>query len=208
MTNKLKKALDRVNDLLDRYILPLPVRFLTFRFVILLTMALLIPLILYADQIKLVLAVNSYLNVMSVAVSSIVLLYATISEARQKQIAELQEKRATEDHTHVTEMHTLIMQTLENQNKEMDELKRVLATLAGKEMLTVERAELPDVRSLHPRGQERFSEKDPGQRLEETLHQNALVTTLRERLTATPDEDEEDDDTIRRPTPDEVNGKK
>jgi len=58
-----------------------------FSFVILLTMALLIPLILYADQIKLVLAVNSYLNVMSVAVSSIVLLYATISEARQKQIA-------------------------------------------------------------------------------------------------------------------------
>jgi len=105
MTTRLKKTIDRVNDLLDRYILPLPVRFLTFRFVILLTMALLIPLIIYADRIKLVLAVNSYLNVMSVAVSSIVLLYATISEARQKQIAELQEKRATEDHTHVTEMH-------------------------------------------------------------------------------------------------------
>ena len=89
MTNKLQKAINRVNNLLDRYVLPLPVRFLTFRFVILLTMALLIPLIIYADQIKLVLAVNSYLNVMSVAVSSIVLLYATISEARQKQIADL-----------------------------------------------------------------------------------------------------------------------
>ena len=161
MITRLQKAFNRVNDLLDRYVLPLPVRFLTFRFVILLTMALLIPLIIYADRIKLVLAVNSYLNVMSVAVSSIVLLYATISEARQKQIAELQEQRATEDHTHVTEMHALIMQTLENQNKEMDELKSVVASLAGKELVTVERAELPDVRSLHPRGSERFNEPDP-----------------------------------------------
>ena len=208
MTNKLQKAINRVNDLLDQYVLPLPVRFLTFRFVILLTMALLIPLIIYADQIKLVLAVNSYLNVMSVAVSSIVLLYATISEARQKQIAELQEKRATEDHTHVTEMHSLIMQTLENQNKEMDELKHVLASLAGQEALTVERTTLPDIKSLHPRGQERFDEQDPGQRFEEALHQNALVTTLRKRLIAAADDDDCDDPTVRRPTPDELNGKK
>ena len=207
MITRLQKAFNRVNDLLDRYVLPLPVRFLTFRFVILLTMALLIPLIIYADRIKLVLAVNSYLNVMSVAVSSIVLLYATISEARQKQIAELQEKRATEDHTHVTEMHALIMQTLENQNKEMDELKSVLASLTGKEVLTVERAALPDVKSLHPRGQERFNESDAGQRFEETLHQNVLVTTLRKRLTAASDDDCEDDPTVRRPTPDELNGK-
>jgi hypothetical protein len=208
MTNKLQKAVDRINDLLDRYVLPLPVRFLTFRFVILLTMALLIPLIIYADQIKLVLAVNSYLNVMSVAVSSIVLLYATISEARQKQIAELQEKRATEDHTHVTEMHALIMQTLENQNKEMDELKSVLASLAGKEPVVVQRAELPDVRSMHPRGQERFNETDPCQRVEDNLHQNALVTTLRKRLSPAAGEDCDDDEDFRRPTPDELNGKK
>ena len=208
MTNKLQKAFNRVNNLLDQYVLPLPVRFLTFRFVILLTMALLIPLIIYADQIKLVLAVNSYLNVMSVAVSSIVLLYATISEARQKQIAELQEKRATEDHTHVTEMHTLIMQTLDNQNKEMDELKSVLASLAGKELVTTERAGLPDVKSLHPLGPERFNQSDPAQRFEDALHQNALVTTLRKRLTSPSDEDCEDDMTIRRPTPDELNGKK
>ena len=207
MTNKLQKAFSRFNDLLDRYILPLPVRFLTFRFVILLTMALLIPLIIYADQIKLVLAVNSYLNVMSVAVSSIVLLYATISEARQKQIAELQEKRATEDHTHVTEMHSLIMQTLENQNKEMDELKSVLATLAGQEMLAVERSALPDAKSLHPRGQERFNATDPCQHLEDSLHQNVLVTTLRKRLIAAADDDCEDDPTIRRPTPEELNGR-
>lgn len=56
MTNQLKKTIDRINNLLDRYVLPLPVRFLTFRFVIMLTMALLFPLIIYADWIKLVLA--------------------------------------------------------------------------------------------------------------------------------------------------------
>jgi len=55
-------------------------------------MALLIPLLAFASRTILVLSINSYLNTMSVAVSSIVLLYATISEIRQKQIAEMQEK--------------------------------------------------------------------------------------------------------------------
>ena len=86
--------MERVNDFLDRNVLPWPVGFLTFRFVILATIALLIPLIVYANRTALVLLINSYLNTMSVAVSSIVLPYAALSEARQKQIAEMQEKRA------------------------------------------------------------------------------------------------------------------
>jgi hypothetical protein len=57
---------DRINQFLDRYVLPWPVRFLTFRFVILVTIALLVPLIVYADETKLVLLINSYLNTMSV----------------------------------------------------------------------------------------------------------------------------------------------
>ena len=182
MATTLKKALDRANDFLDRYILPLPVRFLTYRFVILITIGLLIPLIVYADRTVLVLAVNSYLNTMSVAVSSIVLLYATISEARQNQIAKMQEQRAMEDHLHVVEMHNLIMQTLQNQNSEMADLKRVMATLAGKEYTVPEQAELPDAKSLHPRGEERFSDKDLNQRWEENLHHNTLVSTLRKGL--------------------------
>jgi hypothetical protein len=200
METQLKKAIDKANDLLDRYILPLPVRFLTFRFVIVITIALLVPLIVYANNTVLVLAVNSYLNTMSVAVSSIVLLYATISEARQKQIAELQEKRALEDHMHVTEMHNLVMQTLQNQNEEMAELKRVLAALAGKEVAEVERAQLPDVKSLHPRGKARFAEADLSRRWQANLHHNAFVSTIRKGLSA-PVEDEQDP--IRRPTPDE-----
>jgi len=200
MESKFKKAIDQANDLLDRYILPLPVRFLTFRFVILLTIALLVPLIVFANNTVWVLAVNSYLNTMGVAVSSIVLLYATVSEARQKQIAELQEKRALEDHMHVTEMHNLIMQTLQNQNEEMVELKRVLATLAGKEVVATERAQLPDVRSLHPRGKERFAEVDLGRRWQANLHHNSLVSSIRKDLTA-PADDEQNIDPP--PTPNE-----
>ena len=67
---------------------------------------------------------------------------------------------------------------------------------------------MPDVKSLHPRGLERFDGTDQGQHFEESLHQNTLVTTLRKRLTAATDEDCADDDSIRRPTPDELNGKK
>lgn len=193
MESPFKKAMDKINDLLDRYILPLPVRFLTFRFVILLTIALLIPLILFASNTVLVLAVNSYLNTMSVAVSSIVLLYATVSEARQKQIAEMQEKRALEDHMHVTEMHNLVMQTLQNQNEEMAELRRVMAALAGKEVTEVEQAELPDAMSLHPRGKERFEESDLDRRWQANLHHNAFVSTIRKGLSA-PEPDEQDPD--------------
>src|SRR5712691_9103632 len=118
---------DRINQFLDRYVLPWPVRF-----VILLTIALLIPLIVYADRTELVLLINSYLNTMSVAVSSIVLLYATISEVRQKQIADLQEKRAQEDHEHVTEMHQLVLEALQNQHEEFHELQQLIATMQGR----------------------------------------------------------------------------
>jgi hypothetical protein len=184
MMTQINKVIDRVNAFLDRYILPLPVRFLTFRFVILMTIVLLIPLIIFDKNTVFVLATNSYLNVMSVAVSSIVLMYATISEARQKQIAELQEKRALEDHLHVTQMHTLVIQTLQNQNKEMSELKCVLEALAGKDVVKMKPAKMPDVKSLHPRGKARFTEADVNQRLDDNLYNNALVSTIRKGLAA------------------------
>ncbi len=157
--------LDRINSFLDRYVLPWPVRFLTFRFVILATIALLIPLIVFADRTELVLLVNSYLNVMSVAVSSIVLLYATISEIRSKKIAELQEKRAQEDHLHVTEMHELVLQALANQHEEIEELKQLLADIHGREYVRTDWPEQPDLRELHPRGTERFEEMNGHRRV-------------------------------------------
>jgi hypothetical protein len=184
--------MERINDFLDQYILPWPVRFLTFRFVILCTIGLLIPLILFANNTVLVLGLNSYLNVMSVAVSSIVLLYATISEARQKQIAQLQEKRAQEDHEHVTEMHNLILKSLANQQEEIQELKTLLAAMRGESYQPEEAAPLPDLRALHPRGNERYADDDISTRWEKNLHHNTLVSTLRERLAPTEDDPAED----------------
>ena len=180
---KAASLMESVNDFLDKHVLPWPVRFLTDRFVILVTIALLIPLIAFANNLVVVLGINSYLNVMSVAVSSIVLLYATISEARQKQIAELQEKRAQEDHAHVTEMHNLILQTLVNQNEEIEELKRVLGVLSGQPYAPEVQEPAVDLRTLHPRGDDRFAESDITQRLQQNLHHNELVTAIRKDLT-------------------------
>ena len=141
----------KINAYLDRYVLPWPVRFLTHRFVILATMALLIPLIVYAGNTILVLGINSYLNVMSVAVSSIVLMYSMLAELRDKQIAELQERRAQEDHTHVTDMHSLMQEALREQHKEIEELKEMLAALQGKTYVPQPLPEPADMRDLHPR---------------------------------------------------------
>lgn len=178
---RLINAMNVVNDFLDKYILPWPVRFLTFRIVILLTMLLLIPLIIYANNEELVLGLNSYLNVMSVAVSSIVLLYSTISEARQKQIAELQEARAQEDHAHVTEMHGLVFQMLGRQNEMLLHLQSLLSTdpaVADAAKLV----SLKDLKLLHPRGEERFDASDTEDRWEDNIHHNPLVSTIRQDL--------------------------
>ena len=174
--------MDKINDFLDRYILPWPVRFLTFRFIILLTIALLIPLIVFANNTVMVLLLNSYLNTMSVAVSSIVLLYATISEVRQKQIADLQEKRAQEDHAHVTEMHTLVLESLQNQQKEIQELRELLALLNGQSYERPEQQELPDLYASHPRGKERFDNNDHVRRYQKSVHHNGLTTSVRKSL--------------------------
>ena len=142
----------KVNAFLDKWILPWPVRFLTNRFVILMTIALLIPLIVFAFEQVFVMLVNSYLNTMSVAVSSIVLLYATITEVRQRQIAEMQEKRAQEDHAHVVEMHQLVLDNVRYQHDEIEDLKGILAALQG---TTYERKPAPervDLRTLHRSG--------------------------------------------------------
>ena len=175
----------RINDFLDAYVLPWPVRFLTFRFVILATIALLIPLVLFADNTVLVLGLNSYLNTMSVAVGSIVLLYATISEVRQKQIAELQERRAQEDHQHVTEMHTLVLESLKNQHDEIHELRRVLAALQGKPYEEESAEPVPDLKAMHPRGTDRFGAQAVEEQLGEQVQQSVLADAINQDLTGT-----------------------
>ena len=173
--------LDRVNVVLDKYVLPWPVRFLTFRFVILVTIALLIPLIVFAERQIFVLLVNSYLNVMSVAVSSIVLLYATISEARQQKIAEIQEQRAQEDHTHVTEMHNLVLRALANQHEELQDLRELIGEMHGtKYTRKVSEIAKANVRNLHTRGAARFEADDSKLRIAEAnAAGSTFVTAMR-----------------------------
>jgi len=165
----------RINQFLDHYVLPWPVRYLSHRFVILATIALLIPLVVYASNQVLVLLLNSYLNTMSVAVSSIVLLYATISEVHQKQIAELQERRAQEDHTHVVEMHTLMQQSLINQQVEIENLKQMVATVQGQAYTPRATSAPVDLQNLHSRGRLRFEKQDVNERLSKHLHRHATT---------------------------------
>ncbi len=167
--------LKKFNDFLDKFVLPWPVRFLTFRFVILFTMALLIPLLLYANNTTLVLGINSYLNTMSVAVSSIVLLYATLSEANQRRIAEMQEKRAQEDHTHVTEMHSFMLEMMASQQQELEELKVMLSSLQGKTYQPKKPRKLTDLKELHPRGKARYEEHDIHERMAGHVHRHHLA---------------------------------
>jgi hypothetical protein len=173
---------DHINNFLDLYILPWPVRFLTFRFVILATIALLIPLILFANNTTLVLGLNSYLNTMSVAVSSIVLLYATIADAHQKQIVELQESRAQEDHLHVTEMHQLVLETLENQRQEIEVLKQMISELKGQSYQPGQVATPVNLRTLHPLGDQRFTKGSINEKWDEKVVKNNLVSTIRNDL--------------------------
>jgi hypothetical protein len=168
----------KINEFLDKYVLPWPVRYLTFRLVILLTIFLLVPLILFANNTVLVLMANSYLNVMSVAVSSIVLLYSTISEAHQKDIARLQEKRAREDHAHVTEMHTLVLKSVENQQAEIEELKRLLSLMSNQPYEPKTSKPMKSLQALHPRGAARFHKDELDDRWESELHHNLMVNQI------------------------------
>jgi hypothetical protein len=178
--------MQRINDFLDKYILPWPVRYLSHRFVILLTISLLIPLVAYAGNQVLVLMVNSYLNTMSVAVSSIVLLYATITEIHQKQIAEMQEKRAQEDHTHVVEMHSLLQAALADQQRQLEELKQMVAAHQGKEYVPRQAKAPAQLREMHPRGASRFAKQDVREQMSKQLHRHAMTEEVRKNIEPTP----------------------
>jgi len=174
----MRRMLNRINDFLDKYVLPWPVRFLTFRFVILATISLLIPLIVFAANTSLVLMINSYLNTMSVAVSSIVLLYATISEMRQKRIAELQEQRAQEDHEHIIATNDLVMRALANQYEEFQDLKELLSVQQGIAYQREPSLVVPDLRTLHAQGVARFDKGRGAKLVDQNLKKNLITLGL------------------------------
>lgn len=115
-------------------------------------MGLLIPLIAFARNTTLALGIHSYLNVMSVAVSSIVLLDVMLSDTHQKQIAAMQEMRTQEDQTHVTNSHTPVLGTLANQHQEIDDLKQMSAATQGQAYERKPRQVVADLPKMHPGG--------------------------------------------------------
>jgi hypothetical protein len=132
---------ERLNTFLDRYVLPFPVKYLTNRVVILLTLCLLVPLVAFAHVTVFVLAANSYLNVMSVVVSSTVLLYSTLSEARDRAAAERREQiaaehqkvldaRAEEDHRRIEQIYQNLIdlndQTVAKINTSLENIQTIL----------------------------------------------------------------------------------
>lgn len=129
--------MQRINMLLDRYVLPYPVKYLTNRITILATLCLLIPLIVFANVEVFVLAANSYLNVMSVVVSSTVLLYSTISDARDKAAMERREAIAQQ---HQQEMDKQLAASAAALDKIQDELRQhVNAQLEAIQRILLER---------------------------------------------------------------------
>ncbi|MCA0452477.1 MAG: hypothetical protein LCI00_00705 [Chloroflexi bacterium] len=117
--------MQRINRFLDRYILPYPVKYLTNRVTILATLCLLVPLIIFANVEVFVLAANSYLNVMSVVVSSTVLLYSTISDARDKAAMERREAIAQQ---HQQEMDKQLAASAAALDKIQSELRQHVNT--------------------------------------------------------------------------------
>ena len=136
-----EKPMSRLNQFLDQHVLPWPVKYLTNRVTILATLCLLVPLIAFASNQVLVLLANSYLNVMSVVVSSTVLLYSTISERRDKLAAQRREeiaaahekhveKRANEDHKRIEEINKHIddihQEVLEHITTSLDRIEKLM----------------------------------------------------------------------------------
>ncbi|MEO8396944.1 MAG: hypothetical protein ABI700_28370 [Chloroflexota bacterium] len=134
-------TMGRLNVFLDQHVLPWPVKYLTNRITILATLCLLVPLILLASNQVLILLANSYLNVMSVVVSSTVLLYSTISEKRDKAAAtrreeiaatheKLVDKRSAEDHQRIEEINTHIddihQEVLEHITTSLDRIEKLM----------------------------------------------------------------------------------
>lgn len=139
-TNR-ESAFEKLNAFLDAHVLPYPVKYLTNRIVILLTLCLIIPLIIFANSTVLVLLANSYLNVMSVVVSSTVLLYATLAEVRDRAAAEQREQiaarhqklldeRAEADHKRIEEIYQNIAdlhdQTVKQINLSLENIQKIL----------------------------------------------------------------------------------
>jgi hypothetical protein len=126
--------MQRLYDFLDQHVLPYPVKYLTNRLTIIATLCLLVPLIIFANVQVFVLATNSYLNVMSVVVSSTVLLYSTIAEVRDREASRRREEIAQAHEAAVEQRaqadHELILkirdELTEHVTQSLDTIQKIL----------------------------------------------------------------------------------
>jgi ABC-type multidrug transport system fused ATPase/permease subunit len=178
-----KGMISRLNRFLDKFVLPYPVKFLTNRITILVTMLLLIPLIAFADNSVFVLATNSYLNVMSVVVSSTVLLYSTIAAVRDQRAAERREaiaqkqqamieERAEETYQHILQIHdhldAMRAEMTQHVSKSLDEVQRLLMLeLHEMQAASLQRSEETHQAMMENHSAQRQQFDDLNQRLEQ-----------------------------------------
>jgi DNA anti-recombination protein RmuC len=181
--------LDRLNAFLDQHVLPYPVKYLTNRVTILATLCLLIPLIFFASNQAFVNAANSYLNVMSVAVSSIVLLYSTINEIRERSAAqrreeiarvqaEATEKRAQADHERIQQIHDHMDELREEMAQHvtvsLDNIQKLLVDYLSKMQVEDQRRMEATHQSLHQNTAAQNQEIAALKQLVATMHEHVM----------------------------------
>jgi uncharacterized protein YbjT (DUF2867 family) len=93
-----------------------------------------------------------------------------------------------EDHQHMVDSHNLILQTLRNQYIEMAELKQVLSAIIGQDITVLAPDEIPDLKSMHPLGTERFENQKVTDRIDAALQQNNLLDEIHKDYESSGDE--------------------
>jgi hypothetical protein len=79
-------------------------------------------------------------------------------------------------------MHTLIQQSLINQQKEIEDLKQMLSAIQGK-VYTPKPIKTPiDLQDLHPRGKKRFEKQDVNERFSKNLHRHVATERIAEKI--------------------------
>jgi hypothetical protein len=75
-----------------------------------------------------------------------------------------------------------MQQSLINQQKEIENLKQMLASLQGGEYTPQATSEPIDLQNLHPRGRGRFEKQDTSERLSKNLHRHATTERIHEKI--------------------------
>jgi len=167
--------MQHINVFLDKHVLPLPVKYLTNRITILGTLCLLIPLILFANVTEFVLAANSYLNVMSVVVSSTVLLYSTLSDARDRAAAQRREEIAAEHQKQVDIRAEADHQRLQDINDHLDDIHTEVMAHISKSLDTIQNTLLQRLETIQSEDHDHIAETHKAINISIAAHQEELA---------------------------------